>query len=492
MIEKIIEFFSPALALRRERARSAVGQLRRFDAASGTHRGKALRGTGTSADAEIKAQTARIRARAREQVRNNAWAKKGPQVLRTNTVGKGIRPAINHKSKVATRKAKELWKAWADKTGCDFYGKNNFYGIQRLVMNHLAVDGEVFVYLRRVPRWKELGLPMPIQLQVLEVDYLDTSKHFERTDGRNSVINGIEYDSDGRVVAYHLFKNHPGDAFVANEYETARHPASDILHIFRQDRAGQSRGFSELAAVLMRLHDLDAYEDAQLYRQKVAACFTAFITADSDGLPGTTKTESGFDLERLEPGIVERLAPGEEITFSSPPETRSYDEFTRSVLRGVSAGLGITYESLTNDLSGVNFSSGRMGWVEMGRAIQEWQELLENQLCDPVWDFFLKAAQIGRALPKGGRFNVTWTSPRREMLDPTKETAGYRDQVRAGFRTRKSVIREMGLDPDEVMREQVEEKNEADAAGLMLEVDPEHDPDRNPVPPEDTGVQGDE
>jgi len=52
-------------------------------------------------------------------------------------------------SKNEIQKIKDEWKAWAEKTDCDFDGFFSLYGIQSLVMRNVAMQGEVFVLKRR-------------------------------------------------------------------------------------------------------------------------------------------------------------------------------------------------------------------------------------------------------------------------------------------------------------------------------------------------------
>ena len=75
-------------------------------------------------------------------------------------------------------------------------------------------------------------------------------------------------------MAYHVLRHPPGDSLPpldATPWETVRLPAEDIVHLFHPLAPGQLRGVSWLAPVLLRLHELDAFEDATLARQKVAA-----------------------------------------------------------------------------------------------------------------------------------------------------------------------------------------------------------------------------
>ena len=65
-----------------------------------------------------------------------------------------------------------------------------------------------------------------------------------------------------------------------------------------------------------------------------------------------------------------------------------------------------------------------------------------------------------------------WIAPPLPMLDPDKEVAANRRAVRAGQKTQQAVLRELGLDPDDVIAELVDWNRKIDAAGLVLDSDP--------------------
>lgn len=474
LLEKAISIVSPSWALMRMRRRVATATLdkslkRSFDAASSGRRTKGWRKVIGSANAETQGAAAILRDRARDAVQNNAWAARAMAVITSNVVGWGILAQAKG-SRGGDRRARlamKLWQAWAGTPACDFEGVHDFAGIQALVMTTVARDGMCLVRRRRMP-----GEPVPIKLQVLESDFLDTSR-VSGEDGRR-VIQGVEVDTDGRVTGYWLFQRHPGDVgwwgspSFRNGLVSVRVPADDILRVYRQDRAGQLTGISWLAPVMVPLRDLDDYEDAQIIRQKIAACFAVFIR-------DAVENEDGLDVsdttEHIEPGAVQTLPPGKDVTFANPPGVGDFDNFTRTVLRKVAAGIGITYEAMTGDYSQVNFSSGRMGWIEMGRNVDAWRwRMLIPMLCQPIWDWFVEAATLGGNSVSG--VAATWTPPRRELINPKAEIDGMIAEVRSGFTSWPEAVRERGYDPDALLAEIAENNKRLDDLGIILDCDP--------------------
>lgn len=464
IIDRIIEFVNPAAAFKRARFRYATEQLRKFEAASrGTRRTANWDARSSSANEEINLALPTLRNRMRDLVRNNPYAKRAIQGLATNIVGTGIRPSISGNKK-SEKRLKEVWKLWAESKKCDWDGKNKFYGLQRLAVRTIMESGEVLILKRRV---SDPRMPIPIQLQILEPDYIDTLKDGIPTVGGGEIIQGIEFDAQGKRVAYWLYDRHPGDSRWHGV--SKRVPSDDVLHIYTVDRPGQVRGVPVGVSAMLRLRDFDEYEDAQLIRQKISACFSVFVQADDS----TTASGNLDDFERTEPGMIYKTNPGETVTFADPPSTDGYDVYTRTILRAVAVGFGVSYEMMTSDLSNVNFSSGRMGWIEFQRVITEIQEhVIIPQLCEDIWDWFIESAQIAGIIREP--VAASWTSPRREMIDPLKEVKGQSEMIKNGIVSWQEIVRQNGGDPEQVAAELSNDIAMFDALNIKPACDPRY------------------
>lgn len=472
-IDWIVGQVSPEAMVRRARARLALQAMANYDAATAGRRASSWRPTGADADAAA-ARRARLAAVARDMIRNTPFAVRAQSVITSNVVGTGIIPKIKGGTKGQRADLLDLIESYCDTTAIDADGRNNLYGLQRIAMNAVIDAGEVLIRRRR--RQRSDGLPIALQVQVIEADFIDASRDGRNGDNGNLIREGIEYDAIGRRVAYWLYDQHPGAAIrVKRNWTSRRVPASEILHVYRQDRPGQMRGVSWFAPVALQLQDEADHQDAQLMRQKIAACFAAFIT-DIDGNGATPSGEeppaSDPIGEKLSPGRIQRLQQGQDITFAIPPKVDGYDEFTRSVLRSVAAGLGVTYEALTGDLSNVNFTSYKAGRIEMDLNVQSWQWLMMvPQMLQPIGAWILEQWALERQSRPSRGLRMEWVPPVRPLIDPSREIGALRDKVRAGFASRQSVIRELGYDPERVTEEQIEDARTADAARLRFDSD---------------------
>lgn len=468
LLDRVIATFAPRQALDRTRARAAL-KLMNYDAATSTTRGSSWRPVASDADGAA-AKRARLAYVARDMIRNTPFAARAQQVIVNSTVGDGIIPKITAKDDAAKLALLAVFERHLDTTDIDADGRSNLYGLQRLVMQTVVDAGEVLI--RRRWRFSTDGFALPFQLQVMEPDFLDASRDGTTSAG-NLIRDGIEYDGIGRRMAYHLYGEHPGAMrwLRGAKSTSTRVDAKDILHIYRQDRPGQMRGVTWFAPVALRLQDLGDFEDAQLMRQKIAACFAAFRTPSDDEPPGG-KNPGGL-AESIIPGRIQNLGPGESLSFSDPPGVTD-DGFTRSTLRSVAVGIGITYEALTGDLTGVNFTSGRMGRMDMDRNVSSWQWLLLiAQMMQPLGKWLLEAYDIQTMsrVSRDKTLKIDWVPPNRILIDPAREIAAMRDKVRAGFASRSGTIRELGFDPERLMQEIAEDAAQADAAHLVFDSD---------------------
>lgn len=478
-LDRAIEGVSPAWAARRAFYRSMLTEARSYDAARTGRRTDGWHRPGTSANAEIGPAGARIRNSARDLVRNNPWAAQGVRKLAAKVIGTGIVPRVRGQglSKTERQLGQDLWDAFVDHS--DPEGQLDYYGQMHLAARTFFESGEVL--LRFAPRPSSWGLRVPLQMQVLEPDYLDSSKTQTAPDG-NMIIQGVEYDQHGRRVAYHLFDEHPGEAlstFTRRAGATHRVPADQIRHVFDPQRPGQARGVSIFTPVVLKLRDVDDFDDAEIMRKKIAACFAAFVKrgggqAVSPLAGKAAQTDAaGRRLERLAPGMVQYLQLDEDVTFASPPASDGYLEFMTQQLHAVAAGVGITYEQLTGDLSRVNYSSIRAGMIDFWELIDHWQwHVIVPQACAPVF------RRVGQLLVARGLWEATkpyearWTPPRRRWVDPDKEVRALAAAVRNGFTTLDEAIAEQGEDPQERMAEMAEINARLDSLDLVLDSDP--------------------
>lgn len=463
LLDRAIAWVSPGAAKQRLAERARFEMLgRSYQAGGGGRRfaGEYL-GRGTSANAEIEKAGAKIRDRHRFLVRNNPWAARAVQAIVTNMIGFGITGDLARRNRrPIPDRVKSSWAEYCDTPALiDAYGQHDLYGLQAIAARSVVEAGESLAIRQR----QRGGFS---KIKVIEPDHLDETRVGVLPDG-SRIVQGVEYNKRDEIVAYWLYPNHPGGNY-APAIQSTRIPAEDVLHVYRVDRPGQSRGVAWGHPVMVSLLDLDDYEDSYLFRQKLANCIAGIAEDMEPGLPG--QQDAVFD-DQLEPGAILHAPPGKRISWSTPPSAGDYGPFTKDILLRVAAGYGISYQALTGDLSSVNFSSGRMGWVEFQRNLEAWRwQMFIPMFCDRVAAWWAEDAALMGVNTEG--FRVEWTPPRREMFDPTREGPAMQQLIRSGIKSLQSTHRELGMRTVDVLDE-IQAANEMiDDRGLVLDSDP--------------------
>lgn len=466
--------------LRATRAWRAEDAVRSYDASSFSRRTQNWNPTSGSGAAAMGSGFERLRARARDLARNNEWMAKGLGVIEDDVVGSGFMVKFEHPDAGRAKEAAAIWKEWADSTQIDAAGLQDVSGLLGLAVRTMAESGEFL--LRRRWRTPEDGLAVPLQIQLLEGDHLDHLKEGLGQDGSRTV-QGVEHDPLGRRRAYWMFREHPGDP-LATVRESIAVPASELQHVFREDRRGAVRGIPWGAPCLLRLRDIAQWEDAKLHRVMLANMFVCTIEMPeviTDFAPMGPDGKVKAPIESWKPGQVQYTRPGEKMNWSTPPEPgNDHETYLHVGLLAVAAGLQIPYEALTGDLRKTSFSSGRLGWLQWQRRIEAYRwRIVVPRACQPIGRWFLEALAIRD--PKMLEVRMSWNPPHREMIDPTAEVASFEKSIRAGLTSRQDVVRSLGRDPAEVLREIAEDNKAQKDSGVMLTTDPANDLGRKPA-----------
>ena len=441
--------------------------------------------SGTSADSEIKGSFKALRNRARQLCRDNDYARQALRSIQNNVIGHGIK----HQSQVRMQRGGKLdeavnariheaWERWTHKSRCDVSGLLGFHDIERLLCRSLAESGEVFVRMIRRPFGDSR---VPFALQVLEADYLVDDESPQPMNG-NTVRLGIEVDGYLRPQAYHFYSSHPGDTYAGNPLQKARRirvPADEVIHLFMPERPGQTRGVTWFASALMRLHMLQGYEEAEVVRARASSALMGFISSPEGELIGD-EVYDGDRVSEFTPGVFKYLAPGESVTV---PDLNAPDgqlePFTRSMLRAVAAGVGVSFESISKNFSESNYSSSRLSLLEERDTYRVLQRFFIENFHQEVFEQWLEMAVLSGELSLPGyetnpdRYRASRWIPRSwEWVDPQKEVAAYKEAVRCGFKTLGQVISEQGGDLDDVLVARQAELAMLDEMGIIVDTDP--------------------
>ncbi|MCL2344781.1 MAG: phage portal protein [Desulfobulbus sp.] len=458
-----------------------------YDGAGNGRRSKSWKANDSGPTAASLPNLRTLRNRSRTATRNDPYAFSAIDSLVSNTIGTGITPKPRHPDPDIRAALQYLWDDWTEKSDAD--GCADFYGQQAMICRTMHEAGECFVRLR--PRRPSDGLSVPLQLQVLEPEFVPHDKN-ELSPGGNIIRAGIEFNGIGQRVAYWMWRFHPNDGMAPSYNELVPVPADQVLHIFEPLRPGQLRGVPVLAPVLARLKSLDDFDDAVLFRQEVANLFAGFIyepTPEDTNIDPATgyaveTDDDGFTpMIGLEPGTMQKLLPGEDVKFSDPPDAGgAYPDFMRQQLLAVAAGAGLPYETLTGDMRNVNDRVIRVALNDFRRRIEQRQwNVFVHQLCRPVRAAWLDAAVLAGAVSLPGYaeqrrvyLRTRWVPQGWPYLHPVQDVQARRMEVRSGFTSRAEVALRQGYDAEMIDAEQAADNARADSLGLAYESDARH------------------
>lgn len=466
----------------------------------------------TSQDTESRMALRTLRNRVREQARNNDYVANALRTIQNNVVGNGVKlqsqatrgrgPGAGKLDTNLNRSIEEAWAAWGKADSCHTAGILSFPEIERLAARSVAQDGEIFI---RMVKGKFGKSKVALALEVLEADYLDENYNAETSNG-NQIRMGVEMDTWNRPVAYHFFTKHPGDITHGPAdgvgQRRIRIPAAEVIHLYRVDRAGQTRGVPWFASALTRLRHMSGYEEASVIAARASACQMGFIETPDPDFEG----EELMDGERVtsfEPGRISTLGPGERFTAFSPSQPgNGLDPFMRFMLRGVAAGVGLSYETLSKDYSQSNYSSSRLALLDDRDTWRQLQQWLISVLHQRVFCAWLEMAALGGALSLPGYETapekyeaVRWIARGWQWVDPAKEISAYKTAVRSGFMTLTDAVAQNGGDFEELAQARSRELELCDELELIFDTDPELTTEQGqaqPAPVENTDATEDE
>lgn len=471
-LNKTLERLFPGLMLWHTKKRIQLAAAKRvYDAAQGSNYHVAPTDS-RSPDGVMENAGAKLRKWARHLDENHDISIGILDVLVNNIVGTGImvEPLVTTKggkpAEKVNKQIRKLMKGWAHRP--EVTGELPFGEAQRLICRTWLRDGEVLLQHVRGPKFKHFS-DIPYSLELIEPDLLP----FEPITGKENVTHGVEKNSWGTPVAYHLYKSHPGNFAIPyrplRSDEMKRVSADDIIHLKFTRRLRQTRGVSIFHGVIRRLEDIKDYEESERIAARVAASLTAFIKKGED-FTGQASAATGDRSFEMQPGMIfDNLQAGEDVgMISSDRPNSGLDAFIKSNQRMLAAGTGTNYSSISKDYNGT-YSAQRQELVESQPAYARLREYFIEIFMRRVYREFITGAMSSGALTLQAGVDMTtlfdadMRSPGMPWIDPKKEVEADAAAVANRFKSRTQIIRERGGDPD-VVEEQIKQEVERDKA----------------------------
>lgn len=474
--DKLIQYFSPETGYRRMKARSKLELVKNsgygnYGASTKKNAMKGWIDTDGSVDEDVHDHIELLRTRSRDLYMGAPVATAAVKRYRTNVIGSGLspKPVIDGEvlglSEDATdeleKQISREFALWADSPDCDARRISSFYELQQVAFLNWLMSGDVFVLLKSKERSTS---PYTICIQLVEADRVCTPWGKGQEEQTRRIIQGVETDEAGEVVAYHICKRHPLSYRGSERAEWVRVPVygaetgqRNILHLLSPERIEARRGVPILAPVITSLKQLGRYTDAEMAAAVVNALFTVFMERKEEtgeepplgqqDLPEDVQVDGGNKRTiELGEGTVVDLEPGEHANAVAPGRPNSnFDGFVTAICKQIGAALELPYEVLMQQFTS-SYSASRAALMEAWKAYGQWRDWMVEKFCQPVYEaWFAEAVARGRInaigfwsdpLRRKAYCNAQWYGPTQGQLDPVKEVKAAEMRIRYGLSNR--------------------------------------------------------
>jgi len=436
----------------------------------------------TTAEATNQGERDRIRSRARDLERNSDVAEAILSTFERNVISTGFRlqaKVLDKKGnddETLNAQIEELFSQWCKAKNCDIAERSSFLEMQAMAMRRIKVDGG-FIFIKSYQGTGNL----PFCLQMREVDDIDGAMYSSGLKVGNRIINGIEVNEYNKQMAFWLRTTTPDGLYTIR---STRIDAKNVIYLNKLKRPSQIREISELAITSGRIRDINEFVEAVSIKERILACLSVFIkkiTPSGTIGRGTGTVTTGKDgqvaapTRTIAPGIISELSPGEDVQVVNPNgQATNAKEFIMFQQRLAGSGQGISYESVSRDLSQVNYSSARQGLLEDQSTYKVWQLFFIEKFLDEVYKEFIISAVITNQLDikdfwldKEKYLKHSWIAPGWSWIDPLKEVKANETALNTGQTTLAELSAQRGQDWKEVLTQLKKEKDYKDKLGLV-------------------------
>ena len=448
---------TPVFSLRPLRAR--------YDAAATTdgNRRHWANADGLSADAATNPEVRRVlRNRARYEVANNSYARGIVSTLANDVVGTGPRLQMLTGDPDADRRIETAFADWARTV--DLAAK------LRTIRMARAESGEGFVLLARNPRHPRNASRVQLDIRLIEADQVATPDLALNVRG---AIDGIVFDDVGNPIEYHVLKQHPGDLRWLSNLEYRRIPAAVVIHYFRADRPGQSRGIPDITPALPLFAQLRRFTLAVISAAETAADFAGVLYTDAPA-NGEAEDVEPMDAIELEQRMLLTMPGGWKMAqLKAEQPATTYGEFKREILNEIARCLNMPFNVAAGNSSGYNYASGRLDHQTYFKSIRIEQAHIERTVLDRIFEAWLdEAVLVEGLLPQSMRMRDAsrshqWFWDGNEHVDPAKEANAQATRLESRTTSLAREYARQGLDWESELRQIAKERELMNTLGIQ-------------------------
>lgn len=470
-----------------------------------------------SPDAEINRAKPLMDARSRDMVRNDGYANGTVAIHRDSIVGGmymlNARP--NWRALGLTEEWAEQFqqfveprfRLWAESPFCypDAARKNTLTGLVRLAVGGFVYAGEVLATAEWI---RKNDCPIRTAIQMVNPDRLCNPYEQEDTE---TLRAGVEIDRYGAAQAYHIRLGYLNDPWIGRSYEWRRVAAkkpwgrAQVVHILEQMRPDQTRGVSEMVAVLKEMRMTKKFKDIVLQNAVVNATYAAVIESELPreaafqqlGEGGTAKWAEQYINQIAEyvgssknihiDGVkIPHLYPGTKLNLLSAGTPGGVGtSFEESLLRHIASALGLSYEQFSRDYTKTNYSSARASMNETWKYMQSRKKVVADRFATHIYLLWLEeefskgelplpanAPNFWEGLNKEAYGQCEWVGASRGQIDELKETQAAVLRIASGLSTYEAESARLGNDYRDIFDQRAREEKAIAERGLVFNTSP--------------------
>ena len=540
LLDRTIAYFRPQAGAERLAARATIAASIGLSGGGGYRGGRGERGKrrgwfarARSANADMLPGSERLRAEQRDAVMNAPIATAAINRMVTFVVGTGLMalPAIDGAALGLSDEQVEQWHrriaadydAYMASKDVDAERKSTGYSLQGVTYRGALTSGDILA-LRVMPEGQP-GRLTATAWKLIEVDRLRNPPAVidggvDPTTG-NMIAGGVEVDSYGAPVAYHVLKQHPGDLVMrpGTTHVPERIEAWDrdlelprVIHVFKRERPEQVRGVGLLATVIEPLKMVSDASDAELYATVMSAMIAVVYKSKgatplpapdfgdegeeaADGAGGVSPPEAPNQY-RFEAGSVMEIDSDAEVEIKSPGRPNSaFEPFFEAIVRQIGAAIGIpggvlmllfnsSYTASKAELEVFYLQvRAERAWLEGDIAIWQYVCWLAEKIARGDYEMPGFFSDLRRRAAWAG---VGWRGDGKITLNPLQEAKGYEIQEAHAWKTGEEITAELtGGSHRENIRKRGAEHRAFVGEGLTVPTQP--GAAKAPTPPEDAG-----
>lgn len=416
---------------------------------------------------ELKNDLKQLIIRSRDLAKNNEIFRSHLNNMEKSIVGRqGFRLQSLIKTidgKLDEQLNQEVQRAWFDfgKRTNGYVEKSGTQGdidLDILILRTLIIDGEVFIRIDKNAK-NEYG----ISFQILDSLTIDTMKNQLATPTQNAIVMGVQIDKYNRPIQYWIRDNN-GENYNTGELYTV--PADEIIHIYKQEFVGQTRGFGDIVASIDSLKQLDDFAIAELIAAKISACQGIFYerTGDTAGdfmdqSNQAVEEDEGSFLQQIQPGMASIVPQGYSVKSVTPthPNT-NFAGFVKAIVRRIASACGISYNRLSHDYESVNYSSLRQAALDEAKTYATLQRFIIDNWKNVEYELFLRSYIINFPQTKltPVRFkdylDYHFISRKDAMFDEAKQIIAVERRLAMGLSNPIIELEARGYDPQQILQ----------------------------------------